>query len=135
MLAISARTGAHMQDWFSLLETMQPGSAKAMEIDYDIYADGEALLGWLNATVQINSPTDFEAAELLQALGVSMQTALEGSEIAHLKMTFSPSESLAGEIAGLSIVRSDVVPQLSLHLDSPVRSGQLIVNCRAEGSP
>ena len=50
-------------------------------------------------------------------------------------MTFSPDQSLAGEIAALSIVRSDIVPELNLTLDAPVRSGQLIVNCRAEGSP
>ena len=35
----------------------------------------------------------------------------------------------------MSVVRSDLVPELTLKLDAPIRSGQLIVNCRAEGSP
>ena len=61
-----------MQQWFNLLETMQPGSAQAMQIDYDIYADGEAMLGWLNATVQIDSKNELDATDLLTALGTSM---------------------------------------------------------------
>jgi hypothetical protein len=64
-----------------------------------------------------------------------MKAALAGSEIAHLKMTFSPTDSLAGEIAALSVVRSDIVPELNMRLEAPIRSGQLIVNCRAEESP
>jgi Ni2+-binding GTPase involved in maturation of urease and hydrogenase len=135
ILDVSARTGAGMQDWFNLLEVLEPSSAKAMQVDYDVYADGEALLGWLNATIEIDSKEELDAAELLEELANQMKASLVDSEIAHLKMTFSPDESLAGEIAALSVVRSDVVPELSLHLDSPVRAGQLIVNCRAEASP
>jgi Ni2+-binding GTPase involved in maturation of urease and hydrogenase len=135
ILNISAKTGAGMQDWFNLLELSQPASAKAMEVDYDVYADGEALLGWLNATVRIDSETEFDSVDLLKNFANAMQASLADSEIAHLKMTFSPEQSLAGEIAALSVVRSDVVPELSLNLDSPVKAGQLIVNCRAEAAP
>jgi hypothetical protein len=135
ILNVSARSGEGMQEWFNLLESSEPGSAKTMEIDYDVYADGEALLGWLNATVQVDSEKEFDAASLLQSFANAMKVALVDSEIAHLKMTFSPEEALAGEIAALSVVRSDVVPELTLRLDSPVKAGQLIVNCRAEGAP
>jgi hypothetical protein len=89
----------------------------------------------LNATVEIDSESDLDATDLLVWLANDMKRALADAEIAHLKMTFSPEESLAGEIAALSVVRSDVVPELTLKLDVPVRRGQLIVNCRAEGSP
>jgi hypothetical protein len=63
-----------------------------------------------------------------------MQRELSG-EIAHLKMTFSPDEALAGEVAALSVVRSDIVPELTLRLEEPVSAGQLVVNCRAEAEP
>jgi G3E family GTPase len=132
---VSIRTGAGINAWFDLLETMPPGSAKAMEVDYDVYAEGEALLGWLNATIRIDSKEDFDSTALLHALAGQIKNALAHAEIAHLKMTFSPDESMAGEIAALSVVRSDIVPELNMKLDSPIRSGQLIVNCRAEGTP
>lgn len=135
IIDISIRTGAGVKAWFDLLESMEPGSARAMEVDYDIYADGEALLGWLNATVQVESSEDLDSSVLLHTLADEIRKALPDAEIAHLKMTFSPDQSLAGEIAALSMVRSDIIPELNLKLDSPVRAGQLIVNCRAEGSP
>ena len=135
ILDVSARTGAGIKEWFARLDATAPGSGKAMEIDYDIYADGEALLGWMNATVDVRATEEFDANALLQMMASEMKNGLADAEIAHLKMTFSPDDSLAGEIAALSVVRSDIVPELNLKLDAPVRAGQLIVNCRAEGSP
>ena len=71
---------------------------------------------------------------MLQSLAEAMQRELSG-EIAHLKMTLSPDEALAGEVAALSVVRSDIVPELTLRLDEPICSGQVVVNCRAEADP
>src|SRR3954465_14675174 len=135
ILDISVRNSAGMAEWFEMLDTMPAGSGKAMEIDYDVYAEGEALLGWMNATVDVRANEEFDANALLQLMANEMKNALVDAEIAHLKMTFSPDDSLAGEIAALSVVRSDIVPELNMKLDSPIRSGQLIVNCRAEGTP
>ncbi|MBC7821036.1 MAG: cobalamin biosynthesis protein P47K, partial [Planctomycetaceae bacterium] len=135
IIDVSVRHGAGVQSWFKLLNDTSPGSAPAMEIDYDIYADGEALLGWLNATIELRSRDGVDATAVLQALAHEMKSALTHAEIAHLKMTLSPDDSLAGEIAALSLVRSDIVPELSMELDALVVAGQLIVNCRAETSP
>jgi Ni2+-binding GTPase involved in maturation of urease and hydrogenase len=135
IIDVSVRNGSGLASWFDLLETLPAGSGRSMEIDYDVYADGEALLGWLNATLQISATEDVDSTALLQTLAGAFQSALADAEIAHLKMTFSPDESLAGEIAALSVVRSDIVPELNMKLETPVRAGQLIVNCRAEGSP
>ena len=35
----------------------------------------------------------------------------------------------------MNLVRSDFVAELSLTLEEPVESGQLIINCRAEAAP
>jgi len=56
------------------------------------------------------------------------------AEVAHLKMTLSPDVSL-GDIAVINLVRNDVVPELGLQLDGPIREGQLIINLRAEAAP
>lgn len=133
--AVSVREGTGLTEWFDCLENSEAGLGDAMTIDYDTYAEGEALLGWLNATADITTTEELDSGALLEALARRMQQELAASEIAHLKMTFSPDNGLGGEVAALSLVRSDFVPELSLRLEDPVRNGQLIVNCRAEADP
>ena len=108
-----------------------------MEVDYEVYAEGEALLGWLNATVQLTASEGFEARPVLQQFAATMQTYLSerSAEIAHLKMTLSPDAGLGGDVAIINLVRNDFVPELSADLDAPIESGQLIINLRAEGDP
>ena len=52
-----------------------------------------------------------------------------------MKMTLSPDDSFSGEIAGINVVRNDVVPELSFELEGKVKGGQLILNLRAEAAP
>ena len=63
------------------------------------------------------------------------RTASQQAEVAHLKMTYSPDEALAGEIAAVNLVRNDFVPELSIKLQDQSKSGQLIINLRAENAP
>jgi hypothetical protein len=108
-----------------------------MPVDYDVYADGEALLGWFNATVAVTADEEFEVGDLLRELCGAVQSGLAAlpAEIAHLKMTYSPDESLGGDVAVVNLVRSDFVPELGISLDEPSASGQLIINLRAEAAP
>jgi G3E family GTPase len=136
ILAVSARTGAGLKEWFARLASAEQAGGEAMAVDYNIYADGEALLGWLNYTVALEAATDFDGNTLLQSLARQMQQLLNAqqAEIAHLKMTLSPNEGL-GDIAVINLVRNDFVPELSLELPHAIHSGQLIINCRAEAAP
>src|SRR5205823_6156763 len=106
------------------------------EVDYELYAEGEALLGWLNCTVQCAAGTAFDANAVLKRLADEIRERLhrDGAEVAHLKMTFSPEEGL-GEIAVINLVRNDYVPEVSQALEEVVHNGQLIVNLRAEAGP
>lgn len=131
---VSVREGRGVDEWFTEISSAEQGSHAAMEIDYEVYAEGEALLGWLNATVALSARSGFDSDAVLTALAKGIQRELASAEIAHLKMTLSPDSGL-GDIAVINLVRSDFVPELSLHLEEPVESGQLIVNCRAEASP
>jgi G3E family GTPase len=137
VLAVSARAGTDLDRWFSRLESGEQQSPQTMDVDYDVYADGEALLGWYNSTVEFHSTRPFDAESLLLQLCEEIQTRLRANEaeVAHLKMTLSPDDALAGEIAAVNLVRNDVVPELSLKLPEPVTGGQLILNLRAEASP
>lgn len=108
-----------------------------MQVDYQEYADGEALLGWLNCTVQLSAREPFDSDAFLKQLAGEVQQRLQSrkAEVAHLKMTLSPEDGFLNEIAVVNLVRNDFVPELSLKLDSPVQKGQLIINLRAESAP
>ena len=137
VIAVSARTGANLDSWFARISTHEQGPGLAMKVDYQVYADGEALLGWLNCTVQLASKDAFDANKFLKRVATEIQQRLQTqkAEIAHLKMTLSPDTNLFGEIAVVNLVRNDFVPELLLHLENPVTGGQLIVNLRAEAAP
>lgn len=138
VIAVSARLEDGLDAWFdSLVSGVAQDMHGTMEVDYDIYADGEALLGWLNATVDLDSPTGVDGDGLLESLAREVQTRLTdgGAEIAHFKMTLGPAEAMVGEVAILNLVRNDFVPELCQRLDEEVRQAQIIINLRAETSP
>ncbi len=140
VLQISAREGDGLNDWFARITNAEQIARAVMEVDYELYAEGEALLGWLNATVQLRAADPFEAQPVLQQFAGDIQKQLNeaSAEIAHLKMTLSPDANLGGldgQIAIINLVRNDFVPELSADLDAPIASGQLIINLRAEADP
>ncbi len=135
VINVSVREDRGLDAWFTQLMDCEQTPRATMAVDYEIYAEGEALLGWLNATVQLEADAPgFDSDAVLRALAADIQERLIGAEIAHLKMTLSPASGL-GDIAAINLVRSDFVPELSLRLEEPVTSGQLIINCRAEAAP
>ncbi|HSH94865.1 MAG TPA: GTP-binding protein [Roseimicrobium sp.] len=136
VVEVSARTGDGLAPWFGHLITDTQGGGESMTVDYEIYADGEALLGWLNCTLQLRAETAFDGNALLRELAGALQKELNGqsAEVAHLKMTLSPDEGL-GDVAVINLVRNDFVAELSQELPDNVTSGQLILNLRAEADP
>ncbi|MCX6897791.1 MAG: cobalamin biosynthesis protein P47K [Verrucomicrobia bacterium] len=136
ILTVSSRTGMNLDAWFARLASETQTARRAMEVDYDLYADGEALMGWLNCTVQFAAAQLFDADSLLQQFAGEIQKRLQAqqAEIAHLKMTFS-ADGGSDHVAVANLVRNDFVPELSLKLGEPVKGGELILNLRAEASP
>ncbi|MDO8543582.1 MAG: GTP-binding protein [Opitutaceae bacterium] len=136
VLSVSARTGDGLDAWFSRIMSRQQIAREVMQVDYVVYAEGEARLGWLNATVQLTGTREFDANAVIEWLACDIQGRLTqaGAEVAHLKMTFSPDGGL-NDIAAVNLVRSDFVPELSLRLEQGCAAGQLILNLRAEAAP
>jgi Ni2+-binding GTPase involved in maturation of urease and hydrogenase len=136
---ISARTNEGVETWVDHVAAVADvRTSGAMDVDYDTYADGEALLGWLNATLKVASADDrpFDGDALLLDLARAVQSKLAArAEIAHLKMTLTPEDDGGGDIAVANLVRSDGAPELSHRLVEPLESGELILNLRAEADP
>ncbi|HSJ03313.1 MAG TPA: GTP-binding protein [Verrucomicrobium sp.] len=138
IISASAREETGLEAWFrTIFSQTQLAERAPMELDYEVYADGEALLGWLNATVTLSARDEFDANGYLRCLAESIQEKLgqQSAEVAHLKMTYSPDDGIAGEIASVNLVRNDNVAETGMTLDEPSTGGQLILNLRAEGDP
>jgi Ni2+-binding GTPase involved in maturation of urease and hydrogenase len=134
VIIMSARTGANLEGWFERLSGT-PETRPAMDVDYDIYAEGEALLGWLNATCRVSSPTPFDGNRLLERLAddVRGRLAAAGIEIAHFKMTLAPDTGI--DLAALNVVRTDTRAEQPHRLAEDLDEGEMILNLRAEGDP
>jgi G3E family GTPase len=137
VVSVSAREGTGLDDWFAQVGDGTQQNRRTMEVDYEVYADGEALLGWLNATVDLKADDGVDADMLLKDLANEVHERLRaaGAEVAHFKMTLSSDDALSGEVAIINLVRNDYVPELCQMLDDDVSRAQIIVNLRAEAAP
>lgn len=134
VITISARTGDGLPAWFDRL-TGTLASRPAMDVDYDIYAEGEALLGWVNATCRVSSRSPFDGNRFLRVLADAVQIRLKASdmETAHFKMTLAPDTG--NDLAVVNLVGTDSHAEFAHRLADELTDGELIVNLRAEGDP
>ncbi|QDU56523.1 GTP-binding protein [Aeoliella mucimassa] len=134
VLRISARHGDGLDQWMDRMEQEGPATRKIMDVDYDIYAEGEALLGWVNVSATLTGD-DLDGNALLHELLTSINQQLneQSIEVAHLKATLAPSEGL--DLAVANVVRQASEVELAYELNAPIAAGQLLVNLRAEGDP
>jgi Ni2+-binding GTPase involved in maturation of urease and hydrogenase len=135
VLGISARHGTHIDTWIDRLTAGSLGNSPAMAIDYDTYAEGEALLGWVNLSAELTQAGDFDGNQFLQLLIECIHQRLENAQaqIAHLKITLSPDTGI--DLGVVNLVRGDAHPELSHELQEPLTAGELILNLRAEADP
>jgi G3E family GTPase len=138
ILECSARDGNGLGVWFERLLAETSQAAAIAEIDYDRYALGESLLGWLNAEVRIGAAdaAEFDGNTLLVAILSQIRETLaaSGHEIAHLKGTLA-IEGDPYELAAANLVRTADAAHLSHRLSEPIDIGRLLVNLRAEADP
>src|SRR5262245_28707056 len=136
LLEISARDGTGLEPWFLRLTAGEQSMRPAMEVDYELYAEGEALLGWLNATIELCGAAPFDGNKLVERFAGEIHRRLiaSGNEVAHLKITLDPHNGF-GELAIINLVRNDWVAEMSQRLEEPIERAGMIVNLRAEASP
>ncbi|MDR1919090.1 MAG: cobalamin synthesis protein P47K, partial [Tannerellaceae bacterium] len=61
VIAISALSGEGMDEWLDEVFLCKEAGLHLAEVDYDVYAHGEAVLGWLNGTVRLHGKdTDWD---------------------------------------------------------------------------
>jgi G3E family GTPase len=133
VVELSARKGEGLAAWIDGLLDRE-GASHVLDIDYDDYAEGEALLGWLNCTASVDG-READGDELIAGVAARIHRELssDGVEIAHLKLTLTPDEG--GGIAVVNAVAADRGPEMAFRLDGPVDRAEITVNLRAEADP
>ena len=136
ILLISSQTGENFDSLIrALARDVGVQNRELLEIDYDIYAAGEAELGWLNCSVALdgkqeeNFSLDELVVSLVQHLADSLLT--HDAEPAHLKV-YGESQ---GDVAVANLVCSGVPADLSRSSNASVEQAELVVNARVAVDP
>jgi G3E family GTPase len=133
ILRLSAKTGQGFEALTQLLDQQGNFGRKILDIDYDLYAEGEAELGWLNSSIQVTAPQPFDLDALMLNLISRLRVAFGriSAEVAHLKVIGLSDASFG--VANL--VSSITEPELSLPSHVRVPTAQVIVNARVAADP
>jgi G3E family GTPase len=86
---VSAVSGAGLDKWLDYVLKEDRAGQRIAEVDYGRYAHGEAVLGWLNATVQVSTAAtapDWETFGRGLFSRFHQRFNVAGVEVAHLKM-------------------------------------------------
>jgi G3E family GTPase len=133
LLRLSAKTGQGFAALTEFLEQSGNFGRKILDIDYDIYAEGEAELGWLNSSIHIaaDQPLPLDAFLIDVVTRLQQDLVRHGGEVAHLKAI-----GLADASFGVAnLVSSASRPELSLPSRALVNEFELIVNARVALDP
>jgi len=76
---------------------------RLVKVDYDVYAEGESVLGWLNSSIMLNGETtDWDAFARKFLQGLSQQFDSIGASVGHVKIMLEAGDNyLAGNLTGL----------------------------------
>lgn len=133
IMAVSSGDDMSISRWLEFVLT-NVAVPRALEIDYVRYAEAEAALGWLNATINLTATRPFLIDSWLTGALFLFDQALlaEGAAIAHLKMhAQTPDTSAKVSVTGTRYPPSwDLLPK-----QIPTTSADVIINARVGASP
>ena len=133
VFAMSAKTGAGFDTWLAFVGSGARAGERIAEVDYDLYAEGEAVLGWLNARVHIHSPAGIDSKALAKGIIDNMRKAFKdsGSEPAHVKLCLTTAQgSVVANLANIS-----TEPAVQGDVQGMTAGAELLVNARVHMSP
>jgi len=101
VMTASVKEGKGIAEWFDTVMNSNSAGTRIVDVDYDIYAEGEAAFGWLNATFTIEKEADFE--RLAQSFIDSLSKRFDDikANVGHIKFLLKDKEELIiGNITG-----------------------------------
>ena len=102
IFCISALTGQGVNEWFTEVKKGGESGTHPAEVDYDIYAEGEAVLGWLNMKLSFDSEeTEWEEFTDKFLTHLSIRFTQEGAAVGHVKMLLEGEKGwITGNLTG-----------------------------------
>ncbi len=133
VIGLSAKTGENFDAFCDALEGEAGARQTTMDIDYDIYAEGEAELGWLNATVVFRSDAAMSLDDLAVGLVEHLRMGLQElqAEPGHLKVLCSGTD----HVSVANLIDSDSPTVLSVSSQSSTNEITLLLNARVRLAP
>ncbi|MBB01852.1 MAG: cobalamin biosynthesis protein P47K [Planctomyces sp.] len=133
VVRISAKTGQGVPALLEFLDQRGDFGRKILDIDYDVYAEGEAELGWLNCSVRVHAGSEVSLDEILLKTVERLREKLlaNDAEPAHLKAI----ALWEGFFGVANLISSDSPAQLSLASNQNATVFDLVVNARVACDP
>jgi len=134
LLAVSAKEGTGMDEWLDDLISGRPGANTVLrQIDYDRYANAEAVLGWLNAAVKLQAGQPFDPGRFMTSLATRLRDKFKAAkgEIGHLKFVFTS----AGKSMWANLTHLTAEPAVGGEKLAELSRGTLIINARVRLEP
>ncbi|MCW8129424.1 MAG: cobalamin biosynthesis protein P47K [Planctomycetota bacterium] len=135
VLALSALNEQGLGAWLDAVHMQAPAGQRSIHVNYDVYAEGEAELGWLNAAVRLRAanPVAWKpvALDLLKALKDAFHE--RSAEVAHVKLSLTaPGHALTGNLTSTSGHPFLMVQGTA---EAPSTEALLILNARVQTTP
>lgn len=133
VLCVSALTGQGFDELIELLARRGAFGQRKIDVDYDVYAAGEADLGWLNGQFDVSARDPFELDAFVTNLVGRLHQGLlaADAEAAHVK-AIAMSD---GHYAVANLVSSQTGPELSLPSEASTRAANIVINARVAADP
>lgn len=133
IVRMSAKTGEGFDGFCEFLDQRGEFGRRFMDVDYDVYAKGEAELGWLNSQVTLEAKSAFDLDQFLLDLLCRLrdELALIPAETAHLKVI----GLWEGFYAVANLVSSSMEPTLSLPSSCRTTQANIVLNARVATAP
>ncbi|MFV0346426.1 MAG: GTP-binding protein [Bacteroidales bacterium] len=129
--SISSTTGEGVKEWLNDMLTRDDAGKRIVDVDYDIYAEGEAVLGWLNSNIGLESEGsdwDIFVRDLMNSLSEKFDS--NNMSVGHVKLILeSDCKYIVANLTG----KKDTISFRNSAGKS--KHAKLTLNARVETSP
>jgi len=134
VMALSSETEEGIDDWLDFLANHEASRQAKLDVDYQLYAQAEAELGWLNTAVHLDAAQPFIPEDLIADLLARLKEICQAQSapIAHVKASLTcPS---CPPVRG-HLVRVGEEPELAVSAGCALTRGEMLLNARVSMEP
>ncbi len=132
---VSSLTGEGVEQWLDDVLSSDEAGSRIADVDYDIYAEGEAALGWLNAEISLDANRccvpDWRLLCLFLMQRIQDACRRRKAPVGHVKMLLTTGD----RTCAVNLTRLDGKIDLRGEADESMPKASLKVNARVEMPP